>query len=169
MTWTPHHGQTGNQRQAPLPIPSQLWGLSLLVACIGWGLAALRHHWLQSNAYDLGLFDQWAWLISQGLPPISSMENVHLLADHGAWGFYAAGGLYALTPSVQWLLASQALMLSLTALPLWLLATQAQLSRQICWLVCLLWWLQPVVFNSNLFDMHPEVWVMPAFALALWA
>ncbi len=169
MTWTPHHGQTGNQRQAPLPIPSQLWGLSLLVSCIGWGLAALRHHWLQSNAYDLGLFDQWAWLISQGLPPISSMENVHLLADHGAWGFYAAGGLYALTPSVQWLLASQALMLSLTALPLWLLATQAQLSRQICWLVCLLWWLQPVVFNSNLFDMHPEVWVMPAFALALWA
>ena len=58
MTWTPHHGQTGHQRQAPLPIPRQLWGLSLLVACIGWGLAALRHHWLQSNAYDLGLFDE---------------------------------------------------------------------------------------------------------------
>ena len=32
-----------------------------------------------------------------------------------------------------------------------------------------LWWLQPVMFNTALFDFHPETWVMPAFALALWA
>ena len=169
MTQSSFQGVSSSERPSPLAIPRRLWGISLMLAGIGWGLAALRHFLLQSNAYDLGLFDQWAWLVSQGLPPISSMEQVHLLADHGAWGFYAAGGLYALAPSVQWLLASQALMLSLTALPLWRLATQAQLPRQLCWLVCLLWWLQPVVFNTNLFDMHPEVWVMPAFALALWA
>ena len=30
-------------------------------------------------------------------------------------------------------------------------------------------WLQPVVFNAALFDFHPETWVMPAFALAIWA
>jgi hypothetical protein len=24
-----------------------------------------------------------------------------------------------------------------------------------------LWWLQPVVFNTNLFDFHPEVLAMP--------
>ena len=140
-------------------------GLGLLL----WGITAARHGLLQSNAYDLGLFDQWAWLISSGAVPISSMEQVHVLADHGAWMLYLAGGAYRILPSLQWLLASQALALSCTALPIFWLAEQAGLTRQRCWLLCCLWWLQPVVFNAALFDFHPETWVMPAFALALWA
>ena len=148
--------------------PARLWWTSFGVAFFGWGLAALRHWLLQSNAYDLGLFDQWAWLVSHGLPPISSMEDVHLLADHGAWMFYWSGLLYWFHPSIHWLLASQALTLSLTAIPLWMLASQAGLTRRLCWFSCLLWWLQPLVFNVNLFDFHPETWVMPGLALAIW-
>ena len=148
---------------------SRLVVVALLIGLLFWLCAAARHALLQSNAYDLGLFDQWAWLISRGLPPISSMEQVHVLADHGAWMLYIAGGAYRLLPSVQWLLASQALALSLTALPIWWLARQAGLPERRCWLICGLWWLQPVVFNANLFDFHPETWVMPAFAMALWA
>ena len=149
--------------------PRLLWGLAIALGLLGWGCSALRHGLLQSNAYDLGLFDQWVWLISQGLPPISSMEHVHVLADHGAWLLYGAGALYKLLPSVQWLLAGQALALSLTAIPIWLLAQQAGISSKGRWLACGLWWLQPVVFNVVLFDVHPETWVMPALALALWA
>ena len=93
-------------------------GLGLLL----WGITAARHGLLQSNAYDLGLFDQWAWLISSGAEPISSMEQVHVLADHGAWMLYLAGGAYRILPSLQWLLASQALALSFTALPIFWLA-----------------------------------------------
>ena len=148
--------------------PARLWWTSFGVAFFGWGLAASRHWLLQSNAYDLGLFDQWAWLVSHGLPPISSMEDVHLLADHGAWMFYWSGLLYWFHPSIHWLLASQALTLSLTAIPLWMLAAQAGLSRRLCWFTCLLWWLQPLVFNVNLFDFHPETWIMPGLALAIW-
>ena len=148
--------------------PARLWWTSFGVAFFGWGLAASRHWLLQSNAYDLGLFDQWAWLVSHGLPPISSMEDVHLLADHGAWMFYWSGLLYWFHPSIHWLLASQALTLSLTAIPLWMLASQASLTRRLCWFSCLLWWLQPLVFNVNLFDFHPETWVMPGLALAIW-
>ena len=129
----------------------------------------MRHGLLQSNAYDLGLFDQWVWLISQGVEPISSMEKVHVLADHGAWLLYFAALSYRLHASVQWLLASQAIALSLTAIPLWCLAKQAGLPERRCWWICMLWWLQPVVFNTTLFDFHPETWVMPAFAIALWA
>ena len=51
--------------------PRLLWILAIALGLIGWSISALRHHWLQSNAYDLGLFDQWVWLISQGLPPIA--------------------------------------------------------------------------------------------------
>ena len=149
--------------------PRQLWGLAVGLGLIGWGCSALRHGLLQSNAYDLGLFDQWVWLISQGLSPISSMEHVHVLADHGAWLLYGAGALYKLLPSVQWLLAGQALALSLTAIPIWWLAHQAGVSSRGGWLACGLWWLQPVVFNTLLFDVHPETWVMPALAGALWS
>ena len=119
--------------------PARLWSTSLGVAFFGWSLAASRHWLLQSNDYDLGLFDQWAWLVSHGLPPISSMEDVHLLADHGAWMFYWSGLLYWFHPSIHWLLASQALTLSLTAIPLWMLASQAGLTRRLCWFSCLLW------------------------------
>ena len=148
--------------------PARLWWTSFGVAFLGWCLAAARHWLLQSNAYDLGLFDQWAWLMGNGLPPISSMENVHVLADHGAWMIYWSGLLYWFHPSIHWLLASQALALSITAVPVWMLAAQAGLSRRLCWFSCLLWWLQPLVFNVNLFDFHPETWVIPGLALAIW-
>ncbi|EAR19478.1 DUF2079 domain-containing protein [Synechococcus sp. W2B2] len=155
-------------RRAPAPPHAALWLWSVLLGLLAWGASALRHWLLQSNAYDLGLFDQWAWLIGSGRDPISSMEDVHVLADHGAWMFYGSGLLYGLHPSIHWLLASQALSLSLTAIPVWMLATQAGLSRRLCWFSCLLWWLQPLVFNVNLFDFHPETWIMPGLAMAIW-
>lgn len=149
--------------------PRRLSLTCLAIFLLLWAAAATRHALLQSNAYDLGLFDQWIWLASQGLPPYSSMEGVHLLADHGAWALYLAALPYQLHASVQWLLASQAAGLSLTAIPLWLVGRQAGLTPKLCWLICALWWLQPVVFNANLFDFHPEVWVMPALAGCYWA
>jgi len=165
----PRDTMTTHHRSDNTALPAALWLWSFALGLVIWCASALRHRLLQSNAYDLGLFDQWAWLIGSGQPPISSMEGVHLMADHGAWLFYLAGAAYALLPSVQWLLASQALALSFTAVPIWMLARQAGLSGRQCWLACALWWLQPVVFNASLFDVHPETWVMPALALALWA
>ena len=158
-----------SRQSRPQSCPPLLIVLSVGLGLLLWGITAARHGLLQSNAYDLGLFDQWAWLIGSGEAPISSMEHVHVMADHGAWMLYLAGGAYRILPSIHWLLASQALALSITAIPIWWLAQQAGLGTRQCWLACVLWWLQPVVFNAALFDFHPETWVMPAFALALWA
>ncbi len=91
-------------------------------------------------------------------------EGVHMLADHGAWALYLASVPYLLHSSVQWLFATQAAGLSFTAIPLWWVSKQAGLKESLCWVICGLWWLQPVVFNANLFDFHPEVWVMPILA-----
>ena len=150
--------------------PGRLLALSLAVANGFWGLAALRHALLQSNSFDLGLFDQWVWLISQGLAPVSSQSaDLHLLTDHGAWLVYALAPLYALLPTLQWLLALQAFSLAFTAVPLWILARDAGLAPGVRWTVCALWWLQPVVFNTNLFDFHPEVLSMPLLAILVIA
>jgi uncharacterized membrane protein len=139
--------------------------ISLAVASGFWGLAALRHALLQSNSFDLGLFDQWVWQISRGLAPVSSQSaDLHLLTDHGAWLIYGLAPLYRLVPSVQWLFALQALSLAFTAVPLWILARDLGLPAKLRWTACGLWWLQPVVFNTNLFDFHPEVLAMPLLA-----
>ena len=150
------------------PPPLAFWRLSALLVALFWSLAALRHHLLQSTG-DLAIFDQVAWAMSRGLEPHSTISGMHHMGDHGAWLFYAIAPLYWLTPSVHWLFLTQALALILTAWPLWYLGVQAGLTPRLRWLVCGLWWLQPVVFNVNLFGFHPEVWAMPFLALAVWA
>ena len=128
-------------------------------------LAVLRHYLLQSNAYDLGLFDQWIWLTSKNLPSYSSMTGLHMFADHGAWTLYIISALYKLIPDINILFLSQSLSLCFTTIPIWLLCKKNNLSSKVGFLVGIFWLLQPVVFNINLFDFHPEVWAMPWIAL----
>ena len=143
--------------------------LADLLIGLFWSLAALKHHLLYSSGWDLGIYDQVAWQMSQGLEPRSTLLDLHHMGNHGAWMFYAIAPLYWLAPSVQWLFFTQALGLIITAWPLWHLGRQAGLRPRQQWLTCGLWWLQPVVFNVNLFDFHPETWAMPLLALAIWA
>ncbi len=128
-------------------------------------IAFLRHFLLQSNAYDLGLFDQWIWLTSKNLPSYSSMTGLHMFADHGAWTLYIISLVYKLIPDINILFLSQSLSLCFTTIPIWLLCKRNNLSSKIGFLVGCFWLLQPVVFNINLFDFHPEVWAMPFIAL----
>ena len=150
-------------------LPRTFWLASALLVGLFWALAALKHYLLYSSGWDLGIFDQVAWKMSQGLEPRSTLTGLHHMGDHGAWAFYAIAPLYWLVPSVQWLFFTQALALILTAWPLWHLSAQSGLRPRERWLICGLWWLQPVVFNVNLFDFHPETWAMPLLALAIWA
>ncbi|KKZ14129.1 MAG: hypothetical protein TH68_05670 [Candidatus Synechococcus spongiarum 142] len=149
--------------------PRFFWLISALLVGLFYGLHALRHILLHSAGGDLGIYDQVAWQMSQGLEPRSTLLDLHHMGNHGAWMFYAIAPLYWLAPSVHWLFFTQALGLILTAWPLWHLGAQAGLKPRERWLICGLWWLQPVVFNVNLFDFHPETWAMPLLALAIWA
>tara|TARA_B100000700_G_C15062280_1_gene866696 strand:- start:4077 stop:5480 length:1404 start_codon:yes stop_codon:yes gene_type:complete len=146
-------------------IPFSLLIVSLIITISLSICSILRHNLYQSNVYDLGLFDQWLWLIGQDSLAISSMAKVHVLSDHAAWVLYLFSPLYKLYPSSNLLFVSQAFALSFTSVPLWLLSKQKGLSNQNIWIICFLWWLQPVVFNANLFDFHPEVWAMPGIAI----
>ena len=127
-------------------------------------LAVLRHFLLQSNAYDLGLFDQWIWLTSRNLPSFSTMTGLHMFADHGAWTLYIIAMIYKIIPDINILFFSQSLSLCFTTIPLWLLCKKNNLNSKVSFLITIFWLLQPVVFNINLFDFHPEVWAMPLIA-----
>lgn len=128
--------------------------------------SSIRHALFQSNAWDLGIFDQAIYLISQGKQPISSFLGFHILGDHGALIFYPLALFYRLNPDIHWLFAIQAVALSLGAFPTYLLALHADLTGAQAKAMALVYLLYPLIFNLNLFDFHPEVIALPAI---LWA
>jgi len=131
--------------------------------------SSVRHALFQSNAYDLGWFDQMVYLISQGEPPIVSFAGYHLLGDHAAVIFYPIALLYWLYADVHWLFLLQALALALAMPLLWLLARQAGLGHQQGMTLAIAYLLYPLVFNVNLYDFHPEVLAIPGLLAAVWA
>jgi uncharacterized membrane protein len=136
----------------------------VLFAC-----SSARHALFHSTAYDLAIFDQAVYLISQNQTPFSSLMAVNILGDHTAFIFYPLALLYKIYPDVHWLLFVQAISLALGAWPSWSLARQAGLNERKSMAVAALYLLYPAVFNVNLFDFHPEVIAVPAFLAAIVA
>jgi uncharacterized membrane protein len=135
-------------------------GISALIL---FGCSSLRHTLFQSGAFDLGIYDQVVYLMSQGKPPISSILGFHHMGNHAAWAVYPLALLYKIYPSPYWLLVVQAVALALGALPTWLLARQAQLQESQAVAMAAVYLLYPLVFNVNLFEFHPEVMAIPVF------
>ncbi|BFM41222.1 DUF2079 domain-containing protein [Synechocystis sp. LKSZ1] len=150
-------------------LPVALWkavGVSFMILL---GASSLRHLLYHSTAWDLGIFDQAIYLISQGQPPISSFLQGHILGDHAAFIFYPLALLYWVYPSVYWLLGLQAFALALGAVPCYGLARQAGLSCGLALTLAYVYLLYPLVFNLNLFDFHPDALALPALLGAIWA
>ncbi len=144
-----------------------VWTISIS-ALIFFICSSLRHILFHSAVFDLGFFNQAAYLISQGKPPISSYLGVHILGDHAAWIWYPLALLYKIHSSVYWLFLVQAISLALGVLPTWLLALQAGLKESQAVAIAFVYLLYPVVFNTNLFDFHPEVMAIPVLLTAVW-
>ncbi|EAZ94363.1 DUF2079 domain-containing protein [Crocosphaera chwakensis] len=119
--------------------------------------SSLKHILFQSTAWDLAIFDQAVYLISQGKIPISSFLNIHILGDHAALILYPLALFYKIYSSVYWLLLIQAFALSLGALPIYYLSQYYGLTQSKSLTLSLVYLLYPLIFNINLFDFHPDV------------
>jgi len=131
--------------------------------------SSARHALFHSTAYDLAIFDQAIYLISQNQTPFSSLMGINILGDHTAFIFYPLALLYKIYPDVHWLLFVQAFALALGAWPSWSLARQAGLNEPRAIALAAVYLLYPVVFNVNLFDFHREVIALPAILAAILA
>ncbi|MEG4283428.1 DUF2079 domain-containing protein [Microcoleus sp. A006_D1] len=131
--------------------------------------SSARHALFHSTAYDLAIFDQAIYLISQNQTPFSSLMAINILGDHAAFIFYPLALLYKIYPDVHWLLFVQAFALALGAWPSWSLARQAGLNEPRAIALAAVYLLYPAVFNVNLFDFHPEVIALPAILAAILA
>jgi len=142
----------------------KVYQISAIVFIILLLTSTLRHQLFKSNAYDLGIFDQAIYLISQGMTPISTLMGIHILGDHAAWIFYLLAIAYKIYPTIYWLFIFQAGALASGGIVLWKLAN---LSNDKSVALVLVYFLYPVVFNINLFDFHPEVLAIPFFLIAV--
>jgi len=79
--------------------------------------SSVRHALFYSTAFDLAIFDQAIYLISQNQTPFSSLMAINILGDHAAFIFYPLALLYKIYPDVHWLLLVQAVSLALGAWP----------------------------------------------------
>ncbi|MGL5793804.1 MAG: DUF2079 domain-containing protein [Waterburya sp.] len=130
--------------------------------------SSLRHALFQSS-FDLAIFDNAVYLISQGQEPWVSFRGLHILGDHAAWILYPIALLYKIYPDIHWLLLLQALSLSLGIVPIWYLGKVAGLKEAQNRSISLAYLLYPLIFNVNLFDFHPEVIALPTILVAILA
>lgn len=141
----------------------------IAVATVVLFMTATARHWLlMSTGFDLGIYDQVAYLLSRGMQPISSYLGFHHMGNHTAFSFYLLALPYWIYPSVYWLFGVQALSLALGAVPTWLLARQAGLSPALSSAMAVVYLLHPIIFNISMFDFHPEVMALPVMLLAIW-
>ena len=141
----------------------------VVTAIVLFTASSARHALFQSTAFDLAIFDQAIYLISQNQTPFSSLMAINIWGDHAAFIFYPLALLYKIYPDVHWLLLVQAVSLALGTWPSWSLARQAGLNNSISWAIACIYLLYPLVFNVNLFDFHPEVIALPALLAAILA
>jgi uncharacterized membrane protein len=151
------------------PMVKTLFGLLILYAGFLWGCSYLRHFLFQSSAFDLGIFDQSLYLISQGSEAFCSLIGFPILGDHAAFILYPLALFYKIIPSVQWLFLIQAVALTSGSGWVFILARQQKISDSLAFMMSGIYLFHPLVFNANFFDFHPEVIAIPACFSALWA
>lgn len=87
------------------------------------GLISLaKHDHFQTFAWDLAFFDELLWKTSRGIPPFSSLVNLHLLGDHFQPVILLLTPLYWISSDVQALLIAHSVIAVLSVLPFYLIA-----------------------------------------------
>ncbi len=122
----------------------------------------------QYIGYDLSIFTQATWLISQGQTPFVSVRGVHILGDHFSPLLYLLAPIFRLFPTPKTLLLSQSLALGSGAFPLFLLAHHRLKSNSFALLFAILYLCHPGVSSINLAEFHPDTFAVPALLLAIW-
>jgi len=115
----------------------------------------------QMMAFDLGIFDQAAWLISRGHTPFVTVRGIHLLGDHFSALLYLLAPLYWLWDSPKVLLLAQTAALALGALPVYGLARRKTGSAPAALMFALAYLLYPAMQWSNTYEFHPDTFATP--------
>jgi len=148
--------------------------LLLVVAVVGYVVVFLRWSFRQQDglgtlAFDLGIFDQGVWLLSQLRSPFVTINGRNLFGDHTSFILLPWAAVYRVFPSAKVLLTGQTLALGLGAWPTFLIARDKLRSEMLAALLGVAYLLQPVVGWANLSEnFHPDAFEIPLVLFAIW-
>ncbi len=168
-----------NAAEAP---PRSRWAMTparwLLVAVavyfvVAFALSWLRALELQTTTWDQGLYQQALWTTAHGrafyeTADVETGGYGSLLEVHSAFLLYLIVPLYAAVPSEATMLAVQAAVVALAAVPLYYLARDITGSARLALLTGAVYLCWTPTLSSNLYDFHPEAFLpLEIFALTL--
>src|SRR3989338_2492310 len=107
-----------------------VWTAIVIYIIIFGVVTSLRHYNFQTQAWDLGIFDQVVWNIANGNGMSTTLEFVqNHFAVHMSPILYLLAPGYLVFPSPYFLLILQTIALALGAWPLYLLAKRSEERR----------------------------------------
>lgn len=159
------HGSQVRARRAALVVLG-----AQMMAFIGlYGFLTLRQHaGYGTEGFDLGIFDQATWLLSQGETGIISMRGLPVFGHHANLVLVLLAPLYLLDGGPEMLLVVQTLALAAGAIPVFLLARQRLESLTGALVVSGAYLLHPALAWMTWWQFHPEVLALSPLLFAWW-
>jgi uncharacterized membrane protein len=145
-----------------------LLGLMLLITVMYSVFSIVNHLHFDSNAWDLGNFDQMVWHYSRfEAPACTQLGLANCLGDHFSPILALCAPLFWVYPHVEILLAAQVLLIALSLIPLFLFA-ERKVGRSQAYALAtaysIFWGIQSTIRS----DFHPDVFALPIIAFAIY-
>ena len=118
--------------------------------------------------YDLSVFNQGLWLISHGHGLFVTIMGRSLFGDHSSFILLLFAPFYSWFPEPMGLLALQTLLLAGAAIPIYLLARKHLQSARMAVFIAAAYLLNPLIQQGNLDQFHPESFMVPIIAWAIY-
>jgi uncharacterized membrane protein len=135
--------------------------------------AILRHWGLLTVLLDIGVFEQAAWTFIQTGEPTTSINAPH--AVHHWLGFHFSPLVLVLSPfalvpwSAEALMAAQALIAGLAAIPIFLTARELCRNDRVALVLAIVALVHPLTANAMAWDFHENCIAVLLIAWSLWA
>jgi len=132
----------------------------LLYIAVFSGICLWKYGIFAYDGLDLAIYNQVFWNTAHGRLFEMSIHPHSYLGDHAELLLLPLSLIYALLPNPRTLLVLQTIALAAAAYPIWLIAKRAtsnlspKCQTLIPLLMALLWLLNPLVHNINLFEFH---------------
>jgi uncharacterized membrane protein len=114
------------------------------------------HRGLGTSSFDVGLYDQGIWLLSQFEAPFVTLMGRNLLGDHASLILLLVAPLYWIWPGTETLLALQSFVVAAGALPIYFFARRHLNSAALGCAFAVVWLVNPAVNGTIFENYHPD-------------
>lgn len=127
------------------------------------------HFAFMTSTYDFALYEQGVWLLSRFDSPFVTLMGRHLFGDHSSFVLLLVVPLYWFVGSSGTLFVLQAAAISLAAVPVYAAARAVRLGPWTSVGFGAVYLAHPAVGWTALENFHPDSFLAPFLAVALWA